>query len=442
MKKIKLRDLCFPEQVGKYGIPASAEEFSLEKVRYLRISDIDDKGNLLNNDKKSVSSDDLDKYILEEGDIVFARTGNSTGRAYFHEDKNGKLAFAGFLIKYGIDPSKINPKFLKYYTISNEYKQWVNNLSVGSTRGNMNAQTFADCPVPIIERTQQNLLVDVLSALDDKIELNNKINASLEAMAKTLYDYWFVQFDFPNAEGKPYKSSGGEMVYNEVLKREIPKGWEHGNLSDLGEIIGGSTPQREMADYFSKTGTAWITPKDLSQNKGNKFIAHGELDVSEKGIKNASLRIMPKGTVLLSTRAPVGYLAISQNTVTTNQGFKSFVPTKGYSSEFIYYSVKNLIPTIENNAVGSTFKEISGSILKGIAICLPNKKVIDHYNKIIAPVFNKQELLEQQNQELASIRDWLLPMLMNGQVTVKDAFERVEEELGMVADGELKYGKV
>jgi len=238
-------------------------------------------------------------------------------------------------------------------------------------------------------------------------------------MAKTLYNYWFVQFDFPNVEDKPYKSSGGEMVYDEVLKREIPKGWKHGNLSDLGEIIGGSTPPREISDYFSKTGTAWITPKDLSQNKGNKFIARGELDVSEKGIKNASLRIMPKGTILLSTRAPVGYLAISQNVVTTNQGFKSFVPNKGYSSEFIYYSVKNLIPTIENNAVGSTFREISASTLKGIGVCLPNKNVIDDYNKIITTVFNKQELLEQQNQELSSLRDWLLPMLMNGQVKVE-----------------------
>jgi len=147
MSKIPLKNLCIKDEIGKYGIPASAENFDENKIRYLRITDIDDYGNLLNNDKKSVSSDDIEKYILEEGDIVFARTGNSTGRTYYHENKNGNLAFAGFLIKYSLDKKKVNPKYVKYFTLSQEYKQWVKNISVGSTRGNINAQTFADCPV-------------------------------------------------------------------------------------------------------------------------------------------------------------------------------------------------------------------------------------------------------------------------------------------------------
>jgi len=197
MNKVVLKDLCKKGEIGKYGIPASAEDFDESKFRYLRISDIDDYGNLLDNDKKSVSSDDIEKYILNDGDLVVARTGNSTGRTYLHEAKNGKLAFAGFLIKYGLDNKKVVPKFLKYYTISNEYKQWVKNLSVGSTRGNINAQTFADCPINLPDRKQQEILAKVLSDLDTKIELNNRINRELEAMAKTLYDYWFVQFDFP-----------------------------------------------------------------------------------------------------------------------------------------------------------------------------------------------------------------------------------------------------
>ncbi|MCL1669904.1 restriction endonuclease subunit S, partial [Elizabethkingia ursingii] len=176
MNKVTLKDLCFEGEIGKYGIPASAEEFTEDKIRYLRISDIDDYGNLLNVDKKSVSSKDIDKYILKEGDLVFARTGNSTGRTYFHENKNGLLAFAGFLIKYRLDNNKVNPKYLKYYTISKEYKQWVKNLSTGSTRGNINAQTFADCPIKLPNTKQQDLLVTTLSLLEDKIVLNNQIN--------------------------------------------------------------------------------------------------------------------------------------------------------------------------------------------------------------------------------------------------------------------------
>ncbi|MGC3978282.1 MAG: restriction endonuclease subunit S [Paludibacteraceae bacterium] len=179
MNKIPLKELCKSGQVGKYGIPSSAEEYNECKTRYLRISDIDDVGNLLNTDLKSVSSDNIEKYILEDGDLVVARTGNSTGRAYLHESKNGRLAFAGFLIKYGLDPKKVVPKFLKYYTISSEYKQWVKNLSVGSTRGNINAQTFADCPISLPERKQQEILVTILSSLDSKIEHNNRINDNL-----------------------------------------------------------------------------------------------------------------------------------------------------------------------------------------------------------------------------------------------------------------------
>ena len=216
---VKLEDLCLPDQIGKYGIPAVAEDFNEEKVRYLRITDIDDFGNLLEDDKKSVSSPEIEKYILKEGDIVFARTGNSTGRTYYHEEKNGKLAFAGFLIKFSLDKSKVDPKYLKYFTISKPYKQWVDNLSNGSTRGNINAKTFAECPIILPSREQQDYLVRVLSSFEEKIQINNQINQELEAMAKTLYDYWFVQFDFPDQNGKPYKSSGGKMVYHPELKR-------------------------------------------------------------------------------------------------------------------------------------------------------------------------------------------------------------------------------
>ncbi|MEI6543922.1 MAG: restriction endonuclease subunit S, partial [Methylococcales bacterium] len=165
-------------------------------------------------------------------------------------------------------------------------------------------------------------------------------------------------------------------------------------------------------------GTAWITPKDLSLNTGNKFITRGELDVSDKGIKAASLNIMPKGTILLSSRAPIGYLAISREHVTTNQGFKSFVPRNGYSTEYVYYSIQNMIPTIENNSAGSTFKEVSGSTLKAIKVGLPDTEIIQNYTSMVENIFNRQDNLERQNQTLAELRDWLLPMLMNGQVQV------------------------
>ena len=342
-----------------------------------------------------------------------------------------------------IDPKKADYKYV-YYFLKTQYNQ-LRNLSSG-VRKNLNSNDIKEFEIRLPDSLiTQEKIASTLYSLDSKIELNNRINAELEAMAKTLYDYWFVQFDFPDQNGKPYKASGGKMVWNEELKREIPEGWVAGNLGNLGEIIGGSTPPREIVEYFTENGVAWITPKDLSLNKGNKFITKGELDVSEKGIKASSLRIMPPKTILLSTRAPIGYLAISRNEVTTNQGFKSFVLNSKFPLEFAYYSIKDLIPAIENNAVGSTFKEISLSSLKTIKAVLPDEDVLKIFCTKVKPIFEKQNLVELENQKLAELRDWLLPMLMNGQVKVKEAEEYIQtpNNLSMAAELEVvRYGKL
>lgn len=208
------------------------------------------------------------------------------------------------------------------------------------------------------------------------------------------------------------------MVYNEELKREIPEGWERGTLNDLGEIVGGSTPSTKQAENFTEKGTPWITPKDLSKNSGNKFIASGGQDVSIEGVKSASLTIYPKNTVLMSSRAPIGYMAIAREPLTTNQGFKSFIPNKGYSMHYIYYAVKNSMKTIVQHSSGSTFKEVSGAVLKTVNVCLPKSDIVESYANKVTSIFNRQNFLELENTELAELRDWLLPMLMNGQVTV------------------------
>jgi type I restriction enzyme S subunit len=291
-------------------------------------------------------------------------------------------------------------------------------LDSGSSNPTLNRNVVhqIDTLKPPLE--DQKKIAAVLSALDTKIECNNRINAELEAMAKTLYDYWFVQFNFPDHNGQPYKSSGGKMLYNSILKHQIPAGWRDGTLDNLGQISGGSTPSTKNPQNFTTNGTPWITPKDLSDNQGNKFISRGAQGVSDEGIKDACLKLYPTGTVLLSSRAPVGYMAIVQGELTTNQGFKSFVPTSGYSTPFIYYTVKNSLKAITQYATGSTFMEISGAVLKTVKICLPAKENVQMYTHAVESIFKRQNLLEQENQHLTKLRDWLLPMLMNGQVTV------------------------
>lgn len=164
---------------GFYGIGAPAVEYSPEKYTYLRITDINDDGSLSSYDRKSVEADGAEKYILKENDIVFARTGNSTGRAYFYDNRDGELVYAGFLIKFSLDSEKVNPKILKYYTHSKTYYDWVRSFDSGATRGNINAQTFASMPIILPPRRVQDRIVELLSAIDDIIRNNNRINHNL-----------------------------------------------------------------------------------------------------------------------------------------------------------------------------------------------------------------------------------------------------------------------
>jgi type I restriction enzyme S subunit len=322
------------------------------------------------------------------------------------------------MIAFRCNPDKVYYKYLLAALRSSEIQKKISNFHVGVVIPHFKKQDLDNLLIPVKDISEQIKIGDLYIGLSEKIELNNRINSELEAMAKLLYNYWFVQFDFPDENGKPYKSSGGKMVWNKELRREVPEGWENGTLNDIGEITGGSTPSRENQNYFCKNGIPWITPKDLSLNTGNKYITRGEIDVTEDGLKAASLKILPQGTVLLSSRAPIGYMAIARGNVTTNQGFKSFIPKGNYTTVFIYYTVQNLIKVIENQASGSTFKEISGGVLKTIKTCLPPASIIQKFSEKVNATFEYQNILEQENQQLSALRDWLLPMLMNGQLRV------------------------
>lgn len=362
----------------------------------------------------------LENYLHRKGDLIVAMTEQSAGLlgscafvpesgVYLHNQRLGLIS---------TDPSELDTDFVYYLFQTKPVREQIRLTSTGSKVKHTSPERIYAVTAALPNVEEQKKIAAVLSAIDAKIDCNNRINAELEAMVKMLYDYWFTQFDFPDANGKPYKSSGGRMVYSSVLKRKVPAGWEDGTLDDLGRIVGGSTPSTENPKHFTDSGTPWITPNDLSVNQGCKFITRGAQDVSDEGIKDASLKKAPAGTVLLSSRAPIGYMAIARAELTTNQGFKSFVPTKGYSTEFIYCTVQGSLKAIIQYASGSTFKEVSASILRTVKIALPDLNVVDQFTVSIAPIFRKQDLLEQESQELGQLRDWLLPMLMNGQVTV------------------------
>lgn len=363
------------------------------------------------------------KRKVEKGTIIYSTVRpNQKHFGYFDTHSNDLVVSTGFATLDVIDP-RINSKYLYYLLTQNSVISQLQSIGENSTSSypSIRPEDIGNLSFVFPDIDIQNKIADILTSIDKKIQINNQINQELEAMAKTLYDYWFVQFDFPDQNGKPYKSSGGKMVYHPELKREIPEGWGVEKLENLGTIVGGSTPTKSISDNFTKGGEgySWITPNDLSNNKGNKFIKNGEIDVTVRGLKDAGLKLYPEGTVLMSSRAPVGYLAISTKEITTNQGFKSFIPDKKYGKNYIYYTLQNNLKVIEQHASGSTFKEISATVLKDITIIQPNLDIVKKFEEKVSSINSYIKVNEEQKQELTQVRDWLLPMLMNGQVKVE-----------------------
>ena len=290
------------------------------------------------------------------------------------------------------DKSKILPDFLYYVLRTPSFRQDVkDNYGSGSAIPRIILKDFKRMMVSYPSLEKQQSIISVLTAIDSKIQANTEINDNLEQQAQSYFQELFVDNASPE--------------------------WTTGTISDLGTVVGGSTPSKAKPEYYTESGIAWITPKDLSINK-SKFISHGENDITELGLKNSSAAIMPEGTVLFSSRAPIGYIAIAAGEVTTNQGFKSVVPKPEIGTPFVYFFLKNTLPVIEGMASGSTFKEVSGSIMKNVPAVIPDAETLAKFSDFCAPIFAQQRTLEEQNQSLAKLRDSLLPKLMSGEIDV------------------------
>lgn len=293
-----------------------------------------------------------------------------------------------------------------YYTLKNDYTTLAS-LANGGAQQNLNAQIIKDYVLQMPSLADQHRIAAILSSLDWKIELNNKINADLEEMAQAIFKNWFVDFE-------PFKD--GKFVDSELGM--IPEGWKVGRLDEIADVVGGSTPSKAKPEYYTQKGIAWLTPKDLS-NHPAVYTSRGEIDITEEGYNSTSTKLMPKGTILFTSRAPIGYISIAQNDICTNQGFKSLVPKKAGTC-FLYCFLKYVTPEIENKSTGSTFKEASGSLMKSLQVIMPEQKVFEDFETIVSPLFARIESLEKENSRLSLLRDTLLPRLMSGELEVPE----------------------
>ncbi|MDI5895346.1 MULTISPECIES: restriction endonuclease subunit S [Flavobacterium] len=375
-----------------------------------------------------LQADKLNNVTVQKDDVLLNITGDSIARTCIVPDE---ILPARVNQHVSIIRSKAgyNPRYIHYY-LMNMKPYLLQICGVGGTRNALTKEALLKLPIKISH--QQNKIAKVLSDLDAKIELNNRINTELEAMAKMLYDYWFLQFDFPDSNGKPYKTSRGKMVWNEDLKRDIPEGWE---VNELGNILNtdlGGTPSTKIEKFWGGN-IPWLNSGEIA----NFPIVESEAHITTEAILNSATTLMPAGTCVLSITRHLrpSILAIE---ACANQSVVGIFESEKFKSSFIYPYLKNEIPRLMTLRSGAQQPHINKGTVDESLMIDPSILVLEKYYKKANPIYKQIINNSFQNQELSSLRDWLLPMLMNGQVSVNDE----EEELGMVAEPVVEYKEI
>ena len=355
----------------------------------------------------------LSKHLVKAGDILYSRRGDVTQKALIREAEAGYFCGTGCLLVRPGDA--IDPEFLTYHLSTPTNQDWIVKQAVGATMPNLNTAILSAVPLNLPPNKDiQRRTAAILSALDAKIDCNNRINAELEAMAKTLYDYWFVQFDFPDANGKPYKSSGGKMAYNATLKREIPSGWHDSNVLAVADLLGGGTPTKKKPHYWGGD-IPFFTPTDAD---GSIFKFSTTDYITSEGLKGSSTKLFSKHTVFITARGSVGRLVLAGVDMAMNQSCYALRAKTGISHVFLFFLAKELIHHLHVKSSGSVFDSIVSNDIELTQLAIPKSEVIEEFAAVVEPTFEKIANNTRENQQLAQLRDWLLPLLMNGQVTV------------------------
>ena len=390
----KLNDLSIGGK-GSYGIDASAVERKADLPTYLRITDIFDDGTLNLSELKSVDAPNSDKYILKPNDIVFARTGGSTGRNYFYDGSDGVFVYAGFLIKFSIDPEKVNPKYVKYYCRSKQYNDWVQSFNTGSTRGNINAQTFGNMEIPLPERKQQDYLVSILEPIDEKIKNNKQVNDNLQQQAAALFESWFVNYD-------PWDGVQ-------------PSEWENAPLGSFVEIKRGGSP-RPIQDFLSDSGLRWLKISDVT-SLSSPFVLEIKEHIKEEGLRKTVF--LHAGELVLSNSATPGIPKILDVDTCIHDGWLYF-PKSELSKYYLYLFFKHIRKELVALGNGSVFTNLKTDILKAFPATKADESTLKEFDALVTPLFDAMLNADRENFKLAAMRDALLPKLMSSEIDVSE----------------------
>jgi type I restriction enzyme S subunit len=380
-----------------------------------------------------ITADDalrLSRYLVRCGDIVYSRRGDVERRALIREREDGWLCGTGCLrIRFG--NGVVHPPYVAFYLGHPLVREWIVRHAHGATMPNLNTSILSALPFVLPPLEEQRAIAHILGTLDDKIELNRRTNETLEAMARAIFKSWFVDFDpvRAKASGEPPKSICRRLgltpeflaLFPNRLEEselgEIPTGWVVSTIDGLAQIVGGGTPSTKEEVFWKDGQNYWATPKDLSKLATPVLLAT-ERKISDLGLSQIGSGLLPRGTVLLSSRAPIGYRAITEVPVAINQGFIAMQPNKGVSRLFLLYWAEWAHQEIISRANGSTFLEISKGSFRPIPLVTPPDSIFRAFDQILGPVYGQIVSNECESILISEERDTLLPQLLSGKLSV------------------------
>ncbi|CAH8718679.1 restriction endonuclease subunit S [Paenibacillus thiaminolyticus] len=403
-------------QTGPFGSQLHKEDYVERGTPIITVEHLGEN-RIIHDNTPFVSEDDvkrLSKYSLEKGDIVFSRVGSVDRRAYVSNKEEGWL-FSGRCLRVRVtNKSLVDPIFLSYYFGLENFKEYVRNIAVGATMPSLNTKIMTGLEIEVPELGYQHQIAKTLKSLDDKIELNNAINKNLEEMAQALFKRWFVDFEFPNENGEPYKSSGGDMEWCEELEKEIPKGWTSDKIGNCTKLVSrGIAPK-----YVDNSEKRVINQKCIRNGMLNVALSrtHSSKVNEEKQLQFGDVLINSTGTGTLGRVAQV-YEHLDNFTVDSHVTIVRSNVNNGLG--YMGCLLKSMQPIFEHAATGSTGQtELGREVIKQMPILLPEQKMIDKFSGIYHSICTKMILIQKNNVVLSNTRDTLLPKLMSGEIRV------------------------
>lgn len=392
-----------------------------EGVKVVGVSDFQDYSKPRYAELEQINPEGIvtERNILRDGDIVFVRSNGNReliGRSLFIEQPPEEITHSAFTIRLRFTAREVHPKFYAYCFRSPLIRQALTAQGGGTNINNLNQDILNALEVPLPPLPVQRRIAGILSACDELMENSQRRIRILEAMARALYREWFVHFRIPAEVLTKAGAPRIKLVASPL--GDIPKGWEVKTVADSFEISGGGTPSRKEEKYWDGGTIQWFSPSDLT-GAGTMFMDDSSDHITELGLAESSARLFPARSVMLTSRATIGAIAINTHEACTNQGFITCIPNERVPLYFLFHWVTENVPTFQRMASGATFKEISRGVFKTIEFLQPPAKLVRRFEDAAAPMAEQALTLQRQIQNLRRTRDLLLPRLLSGQVELE-----------------------